>query len=310
VLTKLPLLLPLLAALAYVAGALLVKRAGDLGANIWQIVRACNFASALIFVPLSLLGGTIPSWELLWQPALVALLFFVGQILSLFALKVGDVSVTTPVLGIKIPLVALLLTVLIGERIGPVLWAAAFLSCAAIVLLNFTRGEPHHRIGFTIFLAVLAAASYALFDVLVQKWSPAWGAGRFLPIMMVFVALFSLPLQALGKYSNPSLDAPSASAGKWLAGGAACFALQVGMFVSSIALYGNAAVANVLYSSRGLWSVLAVWLVGHWFANRERHYAPRVLAWRFVGAVLLMAAIAIFLLNARHNLHSTSDARI
>lgn len=304
---KLPLLLPLLAAFAYVAGALLVKRAGDLGANIWQIVRVCNYATALIFVPLTLLGGTIPSWKLLWQPALIALLFFIGQILSLLALKVGDVSVTTPVLGVKIPLVALFITVIIGERISTVLWCAAFLSCAAIVLLNFTRAEPHHRVGLTIFLAAVAAAAYALFDVLVQKWSPAWGAGRFLPILMAFVALFSLPLQLFGGALRQRTDVLSTSAGRWLIGGAACFALQVGMFVSSIAFYGNAAVANVLYSSRGLWSVLAVWLVGHWFENRERHYGSRVLAWRCVGAILLMAAIVIVLLNAQHKAHSLKN---
>jgi O-antigen ligase len=57
----------------------------------------------------------------------------------------------------------------------------------------------------------------------------------------------------------------------------------------------------VLYSSRGLWSVLAVWLVGHWFANREQHHGARVLVWRFIGAALLMAAILIVLLGAHRD---------
>ena len=89
------------------------------------------------------------------------------------------------------------------------------------------------------------------------------------------------------------------SATGWVAGGAACFALQGLMFVSSIAIYRQATVANVLYSSRGLWSVVAVWGIGHWFANREQHHGARILVWRFVGAILLMAALLMVLLGAQ-----------
>ena len=58
---------------------------------------------------------------------------------------------------------------------------------------------------------------------------------------------------------------------------------------------GGAARANVIYSSRGLWSVVAVWAVGHWFGNREQHLGASVLRWRLAGAVLMMAAIALVL---------------
>ena len=39
------------------------------------------------------------------------------------------------------------------------------------------------------------AAAYACFDVLVQKWSPVWGTGRFLPIAMACGAAYSLALR-------------------------------------------------------------------------------------------------------------------
>jgi hypothetical protein len=84
----------------------------------------------------------------------------------------------------------------------------------------------------------------------------------------------------------------------WLAAGATCFAVQGLMFITSIAIYRHATSANVLYSSRGLWSVVAVWAIGHWFANREQHLGARVLVWRFIGAVLLMAAILMVLLDS------------
>ena len=295
------LLLPLCGGMVYVIAVMLLKRAADLGSDVWRTARICNFTSAMAFAPLAFLGGTIPSWQLCWQPAVVAVLFMAGQIFTLLALNAGDVSVATPVLGVKIPLVALLTSALLGERVGAGLWMATLLSSAAIALLNFTRGSSHHHVGATILLAALAAASYALFDVLVQKWVPAWGAGRFLPVMMAFVAVYSFALRPIGVERKAREKAAPACASGWVAGGAACFALQGLLIVSSIALYGQATVANVLYSSRGLWSVLAVWLIGHWFANREQHHGARVLVWRFIGAALLMAAILIVLLGSHHN---------
>ena len=83
----------------------------------------------------------------------------------------------------------------------------------------------------------------------------------------------------------------------WICAGAVCFAVQGLMFISTISIYRQATSANVLYSSRGLWSVVAVWGVGHWFTNREQHLGARVLAGRLVGAILLMAAIAMVLLD-------------
>jgi drug/metabolite transporter (DMT)-like permease len=283
-------LLPLLAAVVYVLGALLLKRAVELGAGTWRIAFACNVTAALVFAPLALLGGNIPSWQLLWQPALVAMLFVVGQFFTFESLQVGDVSIATPVLGLKIIFVALLTTVLLRDHLSTPIWIAAVLSSVAVGLLNFTS-VAHRRVGLTVLLASAAAAAYAFFDVLVQRWSPSWGAGRFLPIMMAFVGVLSLPLLLLDRSS------PVPAAQKWLIGGALCLGTQSVMFVSGLALFGHATRANVLYSTRGIWSVVAVWVVGHWFRSSEQHLGRRVLMWRLIGAALLMSAIVLVVLS-------------
>jgi drug/metabolite transporter (DMT)-like permease len=288
--------LPLAAAIVYVAGALLLKRAADLGADVWRTTRIINYTSVLVAAPLLLLGGLIPSPSLWWQPPLAGLLFFGGQVFTLVALSTGDVSVATPVLGLKILLVAIFVAVLIGDPIGARLWTAAALSSAAIALLNVTRAQTHKRVATTIGLSASGATAYAIFDVLVQKWSPAWGTGRFLPAAMCSAAVYSLALRRLDAAQKSSGPARAAYL-PWLAGGAACFAVQGLTFMTSISLYRHATSANVLYSSRGLWSVVAVWGIGHWFANREQHLGARVLAWRLVGAVLLMAAIVLVVLE-------------
>lgn len=280
-------ILPLSAAIVYVAAALFLKRATESGAGVWRLTRTCNFIAGIFFAPLWTLGGNLPS-GLWWQPAAAALLFMLGQILTMMALRIGDVSITTPVLGLKVVLVALLTSVFLREQLTGGIWTAAFLSSVGIGLLHFSRPPAGSRVGSTILIAGLAAASYALFDVLVQKWSTAWGAGRFLPVMMGFVALYSLPFPP---ERSKTEAAASQKASVWTIAGAVCLALQAILFVSSIAVYHQAAVANVLYSSRGLWSIVAVWAVGHRLGNYEARISPGHMAWRIAGAAILIIAI-------------------
>ena len=190
------LLLPLIGAVGYVIGALFLKRASDLGADVWRTTRIINYTTALMAVPLWLLGGTIPPPSLWWQPAIAGVLFFAGQIFTLLALSKGDVSVATPVLGVKILLVALLSTVLIGDPIGARLWTAAALSTARHRAAEYqSRASRTRASAPRSLLAALGAAAYACFDVLVQKWSPAWGTGRFVPIAMASAGAYSLALR-------------------------------------------------------------------------------------------------------------------
>jgi drug/metabolite transporter (DMT)-like permease len=285
----LSILLPFLAALLYVAGALLVKRSSDFGVGLWRTAFLSNLISALIFQLLLPLGGTF-HLHLLWQPALVGLLYLLGQLLNYLALQRGDVSVATPVLGVKIILVALFTTLLLTQGVPSKLWEAAALSTLAIALLNRTGGVTHHHVGSTILCAGTSGTMFALFDVLVQKWSPEWGAGRFLPVMLGFVAVFSVVM--IPFFQAPVSAIPRA-AWPWLLGGCSFIGFQSLAFVVAVAKFGNATSANVIYSSRGLWSVVAVWAIGHWFANREQHLGAGVLRWRLAGAVLMMAAIAL-----------------
>jgi drug/metabolite transporter (DMT)-like permease len=286
------LLFPLAASLLYVAAALFLKRAQQLGAGVLRTTFIANVSAAIVFAALLPLGGTGQPWAQLWQPALVALLFIGGQVFSILALSLGDVSVATPVLGAKTIFVAWFTTLLLATRLPWQLWCAAALSFGAIVLLNRAprSGATHRRLGRTLVFSMLAASSYALFDVLVQKWSPAWGAGRFLPIMFAlsavmslgFVPFFRAPLRKLPRAAWPSLAA-----------GAFFLALQAFSLVSGVAIFGDATAMNVVYSARGVWSVAAVWLIGHWFANTESQLGGTVLRWRLAGAALMTSAIVL-----------------
>src|SRR5262245_15081088 len=114
----------------YVVGALLLKRAADLGSDVWRTTRVINYTTALMSMALWMLGGTMPSPPLWWQPPAAGMLFFAGQVFTLLAVSIGDVSVATPVLGLKVLLVALFTALLIGDPVGARLWTAAALSTA------------------------------------------------------------------------------------------------------------------------------------------------------------------------------------
>lgn len=86
-----PFLLPLFASLFYVAGALLIRRASDFGVGVWRTTLISNVTAALVFSTLLPLGGSPWRADLLWQPALVALLYVGGQALTFLALQRGDV---------------------------------------------------------------------------------------------------------------------------------------------------------------------------------------------------------------------------
>jgi drug/metabolite transporter (DMT)-like permease len=270
---------------------LLIKRSASSGIDVWRTTFLSNLVTAVVFLALLPMGGYPWEWTDLWQPLVVATLFIGGQTLTFLALEAGDVSVATPALGAKTIYVAWFSTLILQVSLPWQLWAAALLTFAAIVLLNL-GGHPVRRPGKTILLSLLAAASYALFDVFVQKWSPAWGAGRFLPIVFgfsaalstMFIPFFRAPLWAL-----------PASAWPWLAGGVLLMALQSLLLVTGVAVFGDATAINVIYSARGLWSVAAVWLIGHWFANTEQHLGPRIMRLRLAGAALMTTAIVIAL---------------
>jgi len=291
--THLELLFPLTSAVLYVIGALLFRRAADFGVGFWRTTFVANVICAIAFVPLWLLGGTF-HLGLIWQPALTALLFVIGSVLNFISLDKGDVSLATPVLGIKIVLVAALSALVTGDLGRPSLWAAAVLSTAAIALLNWTRGVHHHHVTLTLLAAGSSAASFALFDVLVQKFAPEWGLGRFLPTMLGFVGLFSCG--AIARFPG-SLRAIDGRGWPWLLGGSLVLAAQAIIFITSVAHFQFAPAANVVYASRGLWSVALVWLIGHWFGNRERQLGSDVLGWRLVGAAMMLAAIVLVLVR-------------
>ena len=286
-------LFPLLSSWLYVIGVMFIKQCSAHGVGIWRITFVSNIVSAVLYVPLLFVTGEWPGIERFWEPALAACLFIGGQAFTFIALQKGDVSVATPVLGLKPVIVAMLVVAILGEGIRPALWVSAGLSAAGVAMLNATRGAKHHHVISTIGLSLVAGSCFSLFDVLVQKFAQGWDIKRFLPAMFAFVSIFSLAF--IPWFTAPLREIPKMA---WppLAWGSLFLGLQGVVFISSVGIYGDATALNIIFSSRGLWSVVTVWLVGHWFANEENELGKAVFAKRLVGAALMLGAIVLTLI--------------
>lgn len=284
------LFIPLVCGFIYVVGALCLKRAAEHGVGVWRTTFVVNVAMGLSVQPLWWFAPATPWPTEWWQPVVTALLFTLAQLMIYLAISHGDVSVTTPVMGTKSILVAALASALFAVKIPAAWWWAAALCAVAVLLLGWNGGVPHRRVGFTIVLASLSGFTYALSDVLLQHWAPGWGLMRFIPLMFGLMGLFSF---GFVMFFSGSWRDVAPVAWRWLVPGSLLMVLNNAAFAFTLARWRDATAANVVYSSRGLWSVALVWVVGHWFGNRERHAGGAAMTSRLVGAALMVAAIVL-----------------
>lgn len=282
---------PLVSALGYGVAALILKRATELGAGTWRVSFITNWMLALSFTVLWLFPAEHPATlQNAAHAAFTGLLFFIGQVFTFLALMRGDVSVATPVLGSKVIFVALFSALLGAEQVTRAMWIAVALTAVATALLGAGGGVKDRAVILRSMLyGFCAAACFAYTDVLQQRWVPLWGFNHYAPTQFLTVALCSFTLIP---FFRGSLRGLTPSAWRWTLGGSLVLSLQAGGVAWSIVFIG-ATVTNVLYNSRGMWSVVLVWTVGHWFANVERTRGRAVMLRRFAGSLLLLAAIAL-----------------
>ena len=146
-------------------GALWLKRAGQDGVDIWRIAYWSNVLSSILFIVIGLCLWDAKGGGAIWQTMVTGLSFVAGQTLAFSAFKYGDVSIATPVLGLKILLVAVFTIFMLGDYGSWGVWAGAFLATLGIYLLSKKESGSKSGVGLTVGLSFLGACGYALFDV-------------------------------------------------------------------------------------------------------------------------------------------------
>lgn len=285
---------PLCSALGYTFAALMLKRATERGVGPWRVMVIVNVTAGLLFTPWWLRGGNAFEWAHLFHAILSGATFFVGQILTFMALSRGDVSITTPVLGTKVILVAFFAILFSGEKLTPALWIAALLTTVATALLGGEIRTNRERVLPSLIFGFSAATAYASADIQQLNWAPAWGFGHYAPVMFLTVGILSLC--AIPLLPEPLSTMPRRSV-SWAVAGGTLLSIQATGIAYSIAEFREVTLTNILYNTRGVWSVLLVWAAGHWFSNTERNVGNAIMGRRLLGAGVLLVAV---LLGLKH----------
>lgn len=284
------LLFGLAAGMLYALGASFLKIAGERGVSSLQATLITNTGLAMFFM--CFVPWNDRPFPATWWPSIaVGLLFVLGQFFTVLAISRGCPSISTSVLGSKAVLVALLVTLVLSAPLKPNTWLAALLTTVGICFLaaSATQFSGHGRVT-TFIYALLSAAAFAGFDVMTRSWSPRLGFGRFMPWGVLIGAAMAACVILAKEHGLAGIPQPA-----WRSMTLAT-ALNVGqslLLIWAIGKYRDATGLNVVYGSRGIWSVLIVWLLGAFLGTREGISGAKVLLQRLCGAALIAAAIVL-----------------
>ncbi|MBX3734242.1 MAG: EamA family transporter [Verrucomicrobiae bacterium] len=284
---------PLVAAVVFAFGNLLQKRAFQEGAGLMPAFALNHVALGLTFLPMLAWGEVPRPGTALWHPVLAGTAFFTGSVLGLLALRGGDVSVVTPLLGTKVILVAALSTLVFRVPLGAGHLAAAGLTTLGVLVMGFSDRRPGRGTGRSTVLALLCSLCFAVCDTLIQQWAGPFGIPTFIPMLFGTLAVLSMVV-VLGT-GREAIRVPRAAL-PWLLAASAAAVIQAVLITVSIAVWRDATGVNVVYALRGLWGLALVWCLGHRFGNTERADAGgRRMGWRLAGAGLILMAVLLAL---------------
>lgn len=278
-----------LSAIIYAVAAVFSKQALSRGAGILRLSFAVNLVFLPIFSTLLVRHEVVIDWGSVHQPVITGVLFFAAQIFTFSAIRVGDVSLQTPIMGTKAVFAVIIAAICGTELVGLPMFAAAFVAMLGVGFLGFS-GNGVDRVAVSIVLALLSSLFFAGTDTMVGFYAGSFGVPAFLFITFLTNALLSFGL--IPFFKEP-LRATPKNAWPWIL--TACFLMGIQALLLNYTLgrYQHVAEINVLYSTRGLWSVIFGAVAVRIFHEAGQTSQRRIYILRFVGAFLMCLAIAI-----------------
>lgn len=288
---------PLASSFLFVFGVMSAKQAIVRGASPWTGTFWGNQWLAIFWVLVAVVRGSLCEFDMWLPAAIIGALFVLGQLLTYLAFQVGDVSVATPVFGIKVIVVATLQSLFAGEVISGRIWIAGIMATSGVVLIQWVDSgatkRDRRKTMLSILIAGLAAFTLSLFDVSLQAWAKDVNTYDFMPVMFGFVGLFSLVL--LPKVDSVS-HLKTTKSFRWMLLATILMAMQAFSMCFSLAEFGDAARINIVYALRGLWGVLLAWALAKRLQTGEAELPRIVMVRRLAGAGLLTGAVLIAIL--------------
>ncbi|MCR9201958.1 MAG: hypothetical protein NXI04_25230 [Planctomycetaceae bacterium] len=303
------LLFPLFSSVCFVFGVMLAKQAFSRGVTPWTGTFLGNFWLAVFWGLIAAVRGQVIPAESWGIAAVIGLMFVLGQVFTYLAFQFGDVSVATPLFGLKVLMVAALSAFGTGVPVSGMVWLAGTLATAGVILIQWSgrkaaeaddaadtsnaadsTSAPQTNKLLTVVLALSAAFSLSLFDVCLQKWASDYSGYDFLPVMFGAAGLLSLLLLPFVTWPT---EIRRRQAGRWIIGGTILMALQAMSMCYSLAEFGDAPRINIVYALRGLWGVLLAWAFAQRLQTGEASAGRTTMLRRLAGASLLTTSVLL-----------------
>lgn len=244
---------------------------------------------------LAMLPFLWPGWAALgpgvWRALAGAVGFYlVGQVAFFFLLRHIESSRVASLLGLKIVVLALIVSLWQGQALGWMRWGAVAMSVGAAFLLNEAGGRLP---GSAVAWLGVTVTGYALSDIsitaLMRELRPAGAAAPFLGVALTY-ALCGIVCAPLLWATGRGTRAEWACAGPCAA---AWFTAMLFLYVCFGAI--GVVFGNIIQSTRGLMAVgLGVVVARLGWTHLEGHVSRPVFWKRAAGALLMLGAIALY----------------
>lgn len=286
--------IPLLCAIVYCFGTFFIKRATSYGVGAMRILFLSNWTLFIFSLPSLVKNPEVLDWALLWVPVVTSLCEFSAGILLMLSIRMGNLSIQIPLMGTKVVFVAMFSMLIFGYPVPLGWWIGVCVTVLAIFLVGFSKFKQTRTTYLSMLLTISSMIIYALRDLVIVDKAAAFGHDAFFPLtfgITAILSLFLIPLFRKQLWSTP------ARAWKWSLVGVALLGLQQYAFMSILAQFDDVTPINIVYSSRGVWSVVIAWVIAHFFKGQEIHTPRPVFVRRFIGSVLMCVAIVIVLVE-------------
>jgi len=270
-----------------------------------RLLAIAHLLMAAVCMPLvwAVWPAVPPGWRSFAIPVSASAGFYLAGQSALFAaLRRAEASRIAPLLGLKLVMLAVVVSSLLGHELDPRQWLAVGLSVVAATLLQAGRGGvPPAAFGFVLvscfFFAISDLWIVRLIDGLQAGVAAAGGSlsrlhagGLAMALTYALCGIVFIPLvAALWPHPRADWTASATYAAAWLvsmAGLYCCFGLVGVVF------------GNILQSTRGVMAVgLGLALAHHGWHDLEQRVDRGTFARRVAAALLMTAAIAIYVID-------------
>lgn len=280
--------------LCYVSSRIFLTRSGNNSRVLFGLCHAWMGLMALLLLPFCWSTEMVVAAPAYLWPLAVAIVFYmIGQICLFQAIRWTDASRVSPLLGLKVLILAVITVCFLRQSVTALQWVAVFMCVVAAFVLNYSGG----RIPWPGVAAILGACmAYSFSDLgitaLIGTMAPEGGVRG----LLLACCLCYIPLAPVGLAMALAGGSEQRTWDKWKA------ALPVALtwFVAMIAIFAcfrsiGPVFGNIVQSMRGPISIaLGVMIVRLGHVHLETKVRQGALARRIAAALLMCAAVGLF----------------